>query len=333
MPSSQVVRMPVKDKEAIAAETEEEAPKEERVAFGQQLGEIVTLLGVEWMKTGQHFIPLKAGGQVNLKADSFPVISLTNGTRVVVDLQNELPEKMASLITSNWENYRIVSLKREDDLRKAFTKILAVCDFPKVVVGGESLELVGDISLRLNADWIVQMDPAPPGKDWRTVMITFLDPGVPRIPKPMRDLLESRGITVLDYPPGDDLAERSPQAVEALAAGGTLRDIVETLLNLTGKSFTSNVEIPVYQQKETEFNLIVKADFFLNLDGKDSIIDLTGLGPEVLSLLTEHRFRVLPLSSEQTPSAVLSKTLGFLGIQFDFMPHFLYILCLVVAFH
>jgi len=278
-------------------------------------------MGVDWMKTGKHFIPLKSGGQISLMAESFPVVGLPNGNRVVVDLQSELPEKMISLITSNWDNYRIVSLKGEDDLRNAFARILAVCGFPKVYAGGEHLDLGGDIPLRLNADWIVQMNPASPGKESRTAMVTILDPGIPRISRPLRNLLEGRGITVVDYPPGEDLPESSSQETEVLATGRNPRNIVETLLKLNGNAFTSDVEIPVYQDRKTEFNLIVKADFFLNLDGKDSIIDLTGLGPEIVSLLREHRFRILSLSSEHTPSAVLARTLEFLNVQSDFMPH------------
>ena len=104
------------------------------------------------MQTGQHFIPLKSGGEVSLKADSYPIINLSNGNRIIVDLKTDLPEKMAHLITSSWENYRIASLTEADDLRSALGKIFSVCDYKKIYKNGEPFETGDDISVLITAD-------------------------------------------------------------------------------------------------------------------------------------------------------------------------------------
>jgi len=44
-----------------------------------------------------------------LKADSFPVLNLKTGRRIIVDIRNELPEDIAHLIEADWEEYRILS--------------------------------------------------------------------------------------------------------------------------------------------------------------------------------------------------------------------------------
>jgi hypothetical protein len=128
--SPQVVRMPVK--EAPPPEVKEEAPKEGRADLLARLTEIFREMGLEWTTGGQHFIPLQSGGQINLKAESFPVLSLPNGNRVIVDMAHGLPDKMVSLITSNWQNYSIVQIERKDDLRATIGKILSACGYPKV---------------------------------------------------------------------------------------------------------------------------------------------------------------------------------------------------------
>ena len=57
------------------------------------------------------------------------------------------------------------------------------------------------------------------------------------------------------------------------------------------------------------------------IGGRDAIIDLTGLGPDILSMLQEHQFRVLSLAGEKDPAAAVSKTLSFLGVRFDSQRH------------
>ncbi|MCU0594588.1 MAG: LysM peptidoglycan-binding domain-containing protein, partial [Desulfobacterota bacterium] len=133
----QIVRMPIqRERPARPVETAQASavtpsPSTEQPkgppALSKQLTEFFALLGEEWINTGEHFIPLKAGGQLNLKAEAFPVLSLSNGQRVIVDLHRELPEKMAQVIAANWENYRVVTFKGDEDLRAALNKILAAC--------------------------------------------------------------------------------------------------------------------------------------------------------------------------------------------------------------
>jgi hypothetical protein len=109
--------------------------------------------------------------------------------------------------------------------------------------------------------------------------------------------------------------------VALLEGGEEPESLVRTLLDLTGRSYSAQVEIPVFQRQKADFKLIVKADFFLKIKDRDAIIDLTGLGPEVISLLEEHQFLVLSLAAEQNPLSIVSRTLGFLGIEHHNGPH------------
>ena len=101
----------------------DKAQKPELAVLGHQLGEIFTQMGEEWTQTGDHFIPLQSGGHMNLKTESYPILNLVSGYKVIVDLNNELPENMARLIESIWETYRIIHLSEDDDLRMAFHRM------------------------------------------------------------------------------------------------------------------------------------------------------------------------------------------------------------------
>jgi hypothetical protein len=315
----QVVRAPVVHKASL--KPEHVAQKARRTALAYQLGQILTHMGEEWVQTGHHFIPLKSGGHIDLKGDSFPIVNLFNGYKVIVDLYNAMPEKMGTVIESSWENYAIVHLNENDNLRTAFDKVLPACHYSKIYKLGETLDLRGDIPFRIAGDWIIQPTASPGGEKEKMIMITLVDDHTPRTPRAIQDFLRTQGIKVIDYPPADDAFEPAAAKLEVLKAGNDISSLIETILNLTGQPFSRGVEIPIYKSGKSNFNLVMKADFLLKVNEKDCIIDLKGLEPDIATLLEEHQFKVLLLAGDKDPSSIVSKTLVLLGVQFDSKPH------------
>ena len=326
----QIVRMPIKrEKPSRPVETAQAPaaappPPPERPkappALSKQLAEFFALLGEEWISTGEHFIPLKAGGQLNLKADAFPILSLGNGQRVIVDLHRELPDKMAQVIAANWDNYSVVRLKGDEDLRGALNEILAACEYYKISKQGEPLEMQGDFTLQVRADWIIQTSEDKS----RTLLINLGDKSGSRIPPELRSFLTNLGVKSIEYPPSQQSApEPAAPAVNSnvLFAGKDKAAVIESVLNLTGQTFTRDVEMPVIQGQKSGVSLLIKADFFLYVDGKDSIIDFTGIGADIVPLLKEYKVSVLSLANEEDPAQIVSRTLEFIGIKFDSKPH------------
>ncbi len=324
----QVVKLPIYSPQIVRLPIPRTSPpkhrykiqKVERNILNDQLRQIFTQMGEEWVQTGEHFIPLKSSGQANLKAESYPIINLSNGNKVIVDLHNNLPQKMSKLIQSSWENYKVVHLGKDEDLRTALNKILPACDYNKIYNLGEPLELGGDIPLRITADWIIQSPAGLTGEKDKMIMITLVDEPAPKTPQPIKGFLGSLGIKAIDYPPGEEPIDQSTDTVEILKAGSDGSSLVEVLLDLTGQAFNKQVRISVYQSEKSDFDLVINADFLLNVEGKDAIIDLTGLEPGMVSLLREHQFLVLSLAGEEDPSSLVSKTLKFLDVQFDSKP-------------
>ena len=238
-----------------------------------------------------------------------------------MDLYNAMPEKMSTVIESSWENYAIVQLNEDDNLRTAFDKVLPACHYSKIYKLGEPLDLRGDIPFRIAGDWIIQPTPSPGGEREKMIMITLVDDSTPRTPRAIQDFLRTQGIKAIDYPPADDEASPFVAKLEVLQAGNDISSLIETILDLTGQPFSRGVEIPIYKSGKSNFNLVMKADFLLKVNGRDCIIDLKGLEPDIATLLEEHQFRVLLLAGNKDPSSVVSKTLDLLGVQFDSKPH------------
>jgi len=318
--SAQMVRAPIQRKRTPTPQEQERLPIKGSVV-AQQLTEIFSLIGEEWATTGEHYIPLKSGGQVNLKADSFPVLNVSNGNRVIVDLYRDLPEKMAQAITSSWDNYKIVQLKKEDDLRQALDRVLAACGYYRIYKQGEPLDLVGDIRIRMTADWIIQPLPSQGEGIGRMILLTLTDSRTAGMSPEIKSFLETLHLKVIEYPSSEPPKPVVLEGVDVLEASQKGPELIEMVLNLTGRSFSKNVEIPVYQGQKTQFSLVVKADFFLYVDGRESIIDHSGLGEETISLLRDQGMQVLSIHSEKDPYLTVSRILEFVGVKFDSNPH------------
>jgi hypothetical protein len=322
----QIIRLPIYPPQIARKPAEPVgSPKPERVderitPLARDLSLIFSELGEEWVQTGKHFIPLKSGGQANLEAISYPIINLRNGLCIIVDLNNKLPAKMTRLIGSDWDNFRVVPLLENNDLISALNKIFMVCGYARVFKSGEPLILKRDIDLRITGNWIVIPSDKRSENRPVAIVINLKDENSPKTPRGIKNYLASLGIKVVDFPPGDDTPEKTDQ-VATLYGGSDALSLAGSVLNLTGQSYSTGVEIPLYEEQKSDFKLIAKPDFLLKNKGKDAIIDLSGLAPEIVSLLKERGFLILSLASEKYPLAITERLLGFLDIKFDSGPH------------
>jgi hypothetical protein len=319
----QLVRSPIQHPRKKPPQVEErtaELPPADRgpTALSFQLQEIFTLIGEEWVSTGEHFIPLRSGGQINLKAEAFPIVNLSNGKRVIVDLHGELPERMAQVIRSDWESYGVVHLQNRDDLRGALNRIFPLCEYHGLYRSGEPFELVSDVRLQITADWIIF--PSPDLQREQAILINLSDKPGSKIPHELKRFLSAQGVRVIEYPPSSDLEPSPPLPSEILKTGHDKGRLVETVLNLAGQSFSRNMEMPLHRDEKGDFSMIIKADFFLYLDKKEAIIDFSGIGNDMIPLLKEYKVSVLSVAGESDPGVIVSRILDFIGIKFDSSP-------------
>ncbi len=117
---------------------------------------------------------MKSGGQINLKASSYPVIRLNDGITVILDMTGELPRDMSRFIHSTWSDYRIVQLERGDDLRSALDKILKACGFTRAVKAGEPLLLGKDIRFEIRGDWILAVTDEVADPETKTLVLNLV---------------------------------------------------------------------------------------------------------------------------------------------------------------
>jgi len=301
---------------------EKQKPSKEKISpLAHDLAQVFSELGMDWVRTGQQFIPLSTGGQINLRAESFPVLNAPTGNRVIVDLYNDLPPRVADLIRSNWDTYRIVHLTKRDTLRSALAKIFRACGFKDSDGTKHPLQFGGDIRLRITGDWILPVPAAPSEKGPTTAVLTLREPYMPAIPWMIQDYLDGLGIKVIEYPAGDSFPEEGESKPQLIKVPDDPVSRTEMILKRLGQKFTRSLDIPVYQSETAGVKLLIKADFYFQAKGRNCIIDFSGMGKKMVLFLKDHGFRVLSLHGVKDPLEALSRTLSFLGVPFKQGPH------------
>jgi hypothetical protein len=323
--SPQLIRMPIEQalKKTEPAVTASAQKPQKRLSLRRELRDIFDQIGEEWVDAGEQFIPLNSGGHVQLKADSFPTLNLRNGRMLIIDLHNKLPQNIAQLIESNWQEYKVVHLAAHDNLKTALEKIFAASGYHDVRMPGEVLKLRSDIDITLAGDWVIIPQKGAGNRPESIIALNLIDSPAERTPMVVRRYLKKMGISVIDYPdfpsPEKEEDKAFPQKIPLEKESPF--PLPALLLQLAGQLFSTELKIPVFQKGETSFNLVVHADLFFRRGGSDCIIDTTGISPNIIDLLTEHQFRVLTLADEKDPCTVTELVLGFLGVPFDAKPH------------
>jgi hypothetical protein len=336
---NQVIRLPIYSPEMVRAPIEKPLKSKLKMAepvvtarsqkppktlpLRRELRDIFDQIGEEWVDSGEQFIPLKSGGHVKLKADSFPTLNLRNGRMLIVDLHNELPEDIARLIESDWQDYKVVRLPPHENLKAALDKLFAASGYHDVLGSGERLKLQSDIDITLAGDWVIIPQKAAGNTPEDIIALTLITTPIERTPLVVKRYLKRLGVTVLDYPdfPLSGKAEEETPLEKIPFEKGSRSSLPALLLHLSGQPFSSDVKIPVYQSGETGFSLIIHADIFFSRAGNDCIIDTTGLSPDIIELLAKHRFRALTLAGEKDPCKITELLLDFLDVEFHLRPH------------
>jgi LysM repeat protein len=327
--SPEIVRMPVKiTQEKSALKKSKIVPSEvteQTISLRKKLRDIFNQMDEEWVDTGKQFIPLKAGGQIQLKAESFPILNLQSGMRLIIDLKNELPEDISQLILADWEDYGVVHLTTDDTLKTALDKIFAASNYYKILKSGEQFRIKSeDIGISISGNWVIIPQRGEDNITEKIAAFSFINNPSEQTPGVIRAYLKKLGIRVIDYPDlpvPKDMTDTAFHEKKISIEKNIEFPLPTLLLNLAGQPFSRKVKIPVYQGKGSEFNLIIQADLFFNRRGKDCIINTTDLSPTIVSLLKKHQFLFLSLAGEKDLNKITKVLLDFLGLSYDSKPH------------
>lgn len=298
-------------------------PPSRHLAARTALGLIFTRMGERYISKGQHFLPLRTGGQITINTQSFPIIELQSGQRIILDLDNRLPGEMVDIIRDNWSTYTIFRTEKGENLQNMIGRLFSTSRYYKILGKGSPWEIKRDVHVKIAADWIVW----PTLNDWnagRAVVITFPASHSLGTSPELAEFLAARGIKVIDFHPRGNIIGPEPSRSNKTGTiemedmtSNNIDEFVQMLLTLVGQKYETNLSIPLMQSKSPgqEFNFTVEAPIYFTRHGKNFVVAPRGLSADVNRMLTEHNFEVIIHKMGETPQLTAQKLLNAMNVK------------------
>jgi LysM repeat protein len=297
-------------------------PPSKSLAVRTALGLIFTRMGETYVGKGQHFLPLKTGGQITINAKSFPILELQNGQRIVLDLDQRLPQEMVELIRSNWSNYTIFRPNRNESLPKMMDRLFKAAQYYKVQTKGQPWVLEREVKVKIEADWIIW----PTAEDWsmgRAVVITVPSSPSQGTAPELAEYLTARGVQVIDFHPQGNMIGPQPRPYSSDSMPEiqdmTINDYHEfalSLLGLLNQKYETDLDIPLIRDTGSGqgFNFTVHAPIYFTRGGTNYVLAPDGMTEDVEELLKKHKFKVITRYGGEGPQVLAQRLLSTLGV-------------------
>ena len=278
------------------------------------LGLIFSRIGERFISTGQHFLPLKSGGQISLKASTFPILSLRNGHKIILDLDSRLPEQVIKLIRTSWQDYSIFRVKPREKLISLLPRLFKECGYLRIYEKGEPVVFDRQaVKIKLQADWIIFPEESDETANQAVVLNLASSREQGTYPEAAAFLTEI-GVTVIDFYPKGNLVGPEPMTyrpkteykVETILSND-LNEFLQTVLDLMGQKYATDLSIPLIKSDETvkDFKLSVNVPLYFNRNGIDFMVRFEGLSKELIGLLQKQGARVVVLIPAEDPLKAL----------------------------
>ncbi|MFA4909745.1 MAG: LysM peptidoglycan-binding domain-containing protein [Desulfobacteria bacterium] len=289
------------------------------------IGTVFKNTGDHYIDKGNYYIPIPGRGELTLNNETFPILEMKSGRKVIIDVGDQLPARIEKLIESNWKNYKILNIRKDEGTESIFNKLSPLSGYYSIIRGDKPLILKGKITIKVWADWIIFKDKESFIKN-RGYAVNFIGKKDKEVPLAIKDYIERFGMRVIDISLTGKEEHRQDQKKGSISGeeeiiilnSSTNNELIHALLTLIDQPFTAGAKLPLLSKGNSGFQLGITADIFLKREVRDCIISLQKLPHDMVEILTENKFRILEVQKEETQESVISKVLDFLGIGFSF---------------
>ncbi|MEW6264151.1 MAG: LysM peptidoglycan-binding domain-containing protein [Thermodesulfobacteriota bacterium] len=300
-------------------------PPSTTVAARTALSLIFTRIGERVISGGQQFLPLPSGGQIVINTQSFPILDLSSGQRILLDLDQRLPQEMIELIRANWSHYTVFRPNKGESTTQMLGRLLSGCHYYQIRGPGNPWVFDRGVKIKIEADWIIW----PTQEDYnsgRAVVITLPDsPGLGTSPE-LAAYLADLGVKIIDFHPRGNLI--GPEPRPGAPAGGIevqelrstdFSEFVKALLEMVGQRYETDLSIPLLQGggSSQEFTFTVTAPLFFSRAGVNYVVTFNYTAGEVRQLLESHRFKVIARMPGESSQVFAQRLLAAMGLKVE----------------
>ena len=301
-------------------------PSLPHIAALRESGELIPLLRdtlsaieEELRDSGTITRPLSAAGIVTLDNRQYPLLDLTTGRSLLIDIDGQMPQEWKDRIEARWPGYRVVEPRSEGDLRSLLSDLFSESGFHSVV-RDSPLSIGKEGTIRVTPDFLL-------AKESRSLLegtLYLVDvelPGSEGLPHFIRKKARDHRIEVVEVGSGKtgDRGGKSPYPRRRKKiTASDMRTLIGEVSSSIGLRVTPNhVHRPRGRNSGEGLQVEVTADLLIERDGRFCLLFLDPLDSWVTELLDGEGVPYVAAGINDPLHVVLGQILTRLGIPYS----------------
>ncbi|MBU0987992.1 MAG: hypothetical protein KKH68_12155 [Proteobacteria bacterium] len=281
-----------------------------------------SILNARLLNKGKFYFPRQGQDDFELDLSELPILELEDGARIVFPGVNNRWENEIKIITSNWNNVKVVRVAPDAPTEQA---IDAIFESMGVKPLAEHLSFSDQgVKVEARGKWIIT-EPSATQQTFRKVCISLVEKPDQRTPESICRYLEQHDIIIKEVLTGKDAEPASTQRpqypVEDVITIDPLspRSFVNDLLTAMGFQFAPNVSITFPYagiQVKAISNLVVRPA------RSPLLIDFGDFYGDAVSAIEKSGFDIIQIKSDDMLNTMTQKLLNALGLSYSNNPTF-----------
>lgn len=292
-------------------------PPKPFLSIQQELTAIETVVGRmdgSVIKEGNFYIPIPPSGQMSINCATVPVVEFDEGTTTLLDFSNRVPESLKYMIESTWKNYVFIRRKQDSVSPSMLEGVINSSPSYTLKRAGRYTSIGNNPEINIFVDWIVSHNGAD------SFAIRLLKDRSLLLNKNVKDYAKKKDLEIIEILQERGIVETEktspPKIAPIITNYETKLQLAESILSTMGYVFMKDYDINVFDIGKDVFNLSIKTDLYLTIDGREILILFKKIPKQFLDTLEGRGISVTTLSEDMKKTTIVEGTLGAIGIPF-----------------
>lgn len=266
-------------------------------------GVVLEPAGLKYFSVGQR-------SEISFDTTSFPMMVMSNGVVLVLDLSGVLPAEVSQIIRLVWPEYVFVSSKDGQDLRTVIDSFLvslgyAVRPDRTLIAGGRSqIEYYADFVIFRKEDEFLEGD---------ITVVTIISPDDREVPESLVQWFRARDIRLIQIGNAEK-RPASPERAEVMdvRGGKDSRTFIENITSRIGYMSSHDTVLSLSDRKDFAYNL--RADISIAAGPRTKVIEFVELSDQEIDYARKRGVDIVCVDPREDDRAVLGKLVDLLGV-------------------
>lgn len=282
---------------------------------------IISRMNGSFMTTGKYFIPIPQMGQVTIDCSMIPVTELEDGSTILVDFTDRIPDSVKKMIHTNWQNYRVVKADSNENVVTILEKIFNASNAYTMTKEAKPVTLGKNPPIQIMLDWRISKKPSAESKPYSLGLI-IISGNSQTLSRSIVAYAERNGLFVSEIIDGRGLVIASDLQYSVpeipIIAGNSGKDLTYALLLTLGYSPVKDMEVRIFDSVKDGFNLSITADVLVKKGNRQVMIHSKQLPQQFINNLKNSGTDTTFLEEGQSRKSVIEKTLQVMNIPYAF---------------